>query len=217
MCGENIAARYGRSWAEGSPPRVWGKRTKDISKVKSRRFTPTCVGKTAPNPQIRDWHKVHPHVCGENGLYWAVCHGHGGSPPRVWGKLQDWSKLIEIKRFTPTCVGKTTSPSLGLKLSSVHPHVCGENPASQGETMAQAGSPPRVWGKLLFLIFTVSLLRFTPTCVGKTTGTGTGTGIQAVHPHVCGENHTTVRSIATWVGSPPRVWGKRNRPANIRV
>ena len=52
--------------------------------------------------------------------------------------------------------------------------------------------------------------RFTPTGVGKTTGSSFTPTPQTVHPHGCGENFLTMRRKA-WphLGSPPRVWGKR--------
>jgi len=138
------------------------------------RFTPTCVGKTCG--RVGGWLllAVHPHVRGED------------APPRHRPRASS--------RFTPTCVGKTKDvlaageeaggspprawgrPEAGSRSrpwSTVHPHVRGED-ASRG-------------GRLLVL------LRFTPTCVGKT------------------------RTCCSWVirtnGSPPRAWGRLSLPA----
>ena len=47
-----------------------------------------------------------------------------------------------------------------------------------------------------------------PTCVGKTTGACQPSAAHQVHPHVCGENSTTITRETTCTGTPPRVWGK---------
>ncbi len=171
---------------------------------------PRVWGKLQNSSRKRMFHPVHPHVCGENSQSGAVSH------PQF--------------RFTPTCVGKTgLEHSLTRKVygspprvwgkrdntdtrdtdPSVHPHVCGENFVSLAQTM--------------------SITRFTPTCVGKTVQCRRNRDATTVHPHVCGENwwalvarQKGVRFTPTCVGktwyagytkiakggSPPRVWGK---------
>ena len=100
---------------------------------------------------------------------------------------------------------------------TVHPHVCGENFKELILTRARPGSPPRVWGKRFGLFAIIQILRFTPTCVGKTSRGGNGKVIHEVHPHVCGENNTRAGAIQYKGGSPPRVWGKREyaRPSMV--
>jgi len=118
----------------GSPPRVWGK------------LLGSCLHDR--------FHLDHPHVCGENGTSLKTFASATGSPPRVWGKLKrirDNQRFIEdhphvcgenhqfapcltvCYRITPTCVGKTSVPSLDCPI--------------------EGGSPPRVWGKLILLNF----------------------------------------------------------------
>ena len=148
----------------------------------------------------------------------------------MWGKHIRFAGKIVQSRFTPTCVGKTLCQNNVYGWLSVHPHVCGENcailPAERGndrftptcvgktevletEVAPKYGSPPRVWGKLLWREKPANIVRFTPTCVGKTkrgrrlgqqtsrfTPTCVGKTPRAiapaphhmVHPHVCGEN-----------------------------
>ena len=77
---------------------------------------------------------------------------------------------------------------------------------------ADSGSPPRVWGKLNRLAQDIGAQRFTPTRVGKTRRRVASTRPGAVHPHACGENLLGVCCGGFFVGSPPRVWGKRPRP-----
>ena len=72
-----------------------------------------------------------------------------GSPPRVWGKLILILDDADDARFTPTCVGKTWAIYRKACWAMVHPHVCGENWDEVKQGISDAGSPPRVWGKLL--------------------------------------------------------------------
>ena len=62
--------------------------------------------------------------------------------------------------------------------------------------------------------------RFTPTLVGKTAPAARATGLEAVHPHACGENAPGADCGVAHNGSPPRLWGKRypmkNRAAGDR-
>ena len=141
--------------------------------------------------------------------------------PTCVGKTKNRYPFIlttyHIIRYTPTCVGKTYwvhSKEFDWK---VHPHVCGENSANSLPGFPILNTPPRVWGKLSHNIIIPSLLRYTPTCVGKTQYSICGSGVKKVHPHVCGEN----RRCRSWAslpsGTPPRVWGKRGPPASHRT
>ncbi len=110
-------------------------------------------------------------MCGENDAMLKKIEFECGSPPRVWGKQRLYLAITGGCRITPTCVGKTTKLSRINKHPQDHPHVCGENdpfswiwicfiritPTCVGKTSMVAivtcessGSPPRVWGKLLF-------------------------------------------------------------------
>ena len=70
------------------------------------------------------------------------------------------------------------------------------------------GSPPRLWGKLAYLLYLCGRYRFTPTLVGKTMANSHRLPAQKVHPHACGENLVASNSTSTAAGSPPRLWGK---------
>ena len=94
-------------------------------------------------------------------------------------------------RFTPTCVGNTTSRSPDQRRSS--------------------GSPPRVWGIRHRRKPAASSSRFTPTCVGNTVRAMRWRDHYAVHPHVCGEYCSSYAATCDSRGSPPRVWGIRRR------
>ena len=126
VCGEYEVTRKEILVIHGSPPRVWGI-LKQLRNIPSdRRFTPTCVGNTLPNPSALKLLPVHPHVCGEYLALGFVLMLIAGSPPRVWGILKQIDLLIPSTRFTPTCVGNTAIQAASIWWSAVHPHVCGE-------------------------------------------------------------------------------------------
>src|SRR5438132_9030017 len=90
------------------------------------RFTPTCVGKSNRFPFESLSCAVHPHVRGEVLLVAMVLLGAVGSPPRAWGSPVIRIANVCCRRFTPTCVGKSSHMEASQGTVSVHPHVRGE-------------------------------------------------------------------------------------------
>ncbi len=77
------------------------------------------------------------------------------------------------------------------------------------------GSPPRVWGKLCVAAPPLADHGITPTRVGKTRREQALCWLAMDHPHACGENEGGQVRLYDWMGSPPRVWGKRHTPAKV--
>ena len=207
-CGDNSVVPQPMQASYGSPPRVWGQRPATPCRSPPRRFTPTRVG-TTPSGGLGTGHRaVHPHACGDNPacLHFGVTMG--GSPPRVWGQLQDVPLEGALRRFTPTRVGTTSMVVRSLMPPPVHPHACGDNHRSSSCYHPSSGSPPRVWGQLRFVRPGAGEDRFTPTRVGTTGRDGLHSRARAVHPHACGDNLRRASSAARSRGSPPRVWGQ---------
>ena len=71
-----------------------------------------------------------------------------GSPPRAWGR-------------------RVHSGGLHL-VSTVHPHVRGDDVFLETERKKGIGSPPRAWGRRGLEQLPLGFERFTPTCVGTT-------------------------------------------------
>src|SRR5947209_19504962 len=105
----------------GSPPRTWGKRPRRHLRLRRRRFTPTHVGKTRPQPLRIARGTVHPHARGENACAAFASESYAGSPPRTWGKRPPARASGPICRFTPTHVGKTGFFRIELPHPPVHP------------------------------------------------------------------------------------------------
>ena len=176
---------------------------------------------------------VHPHVRGEDAKLGLGKVSHHGSPPRAWGRRAPEHGGPSWRRFTPTCVGKTSRHITRHRRRPVHPHVRGEDgrgsvrqvgccrftPTCVGKTSWQAydlpslpGSPPRAWGRRRWSALAISgHQRFTPTCVGKTTRRfGVRAGLSGSPPRAWGRrqhgSHSTVRAIRftpTCVGKTP--------------
>ena len=156
----------------GTPPRVWGKR-REVCCVCCVFFgTPPRVwGKRAPRSLVHTAPSVHPHACGENVVVKVGgCKYYRYTPTRV-GKTVIQAALVPADVGTPPRVwGKHTEFRYVATATPVHPHACGENgstkvtpgvmyrytPTRVGKTSSSAsgvssgaGTPPRVWGKLI--------------------------------------------------------------------
>ena len=205
--GEVSQFDIGPIFKHGSPPRAWGSPARTADSRTPARFTPTCVGKSSGLLISGRDTSVHPHVRGE---------------------VESCSTITaSYRRFTPTCVGKSGTTIRPDSIATVHPHVRGEVNASFGHFSESYGSPPRAWGSHCASSVAVAIVRFTPTCVGKSATCCRLSSVQAVHPHVRGEVarrgcrssrapvHPHVRGevahavgeVCAIGGSPPRAWG----------
>ena len=66
-------------------------------------------------------------------------------------------------------MGKTRVKKIIKAAKKKHPHACGEDETQDKELIAQAETPPRMWGRPPFIITNFVRDRNTPTHVGKTT------------------------------------------------
>ena len=172
-----------------------------------RRFTPTCVGNTAPASGNGQLGPVHPHVRGEYAGPAVTVPADHGSPPRAWG-IPSHGRHRDLRdRFTPTCVGNTVTFQGSVDGSTVHPHVRGEYYSSAPSNTRAGGSPPRAWGIRCLPPLARAALRFTPTCVGNTGMSAPRMRPRPVHPHVRGEYACLAHLMRDVGGSPPRAWG----------
>ncbi len=178
----------------GSPPHAWGRLHGITIRTSTARFTPTCVGKTYCRSPFSD--------------------RPTGSPPHAWGRPIILFFLSMGHRFTPTCVGKTCHRHRRLPVTSVHPHMRGEDALSDAFLLHVIGSPPHAWGRLLPYSISCFIFRFTPTCVGKTPIRKIIVLTNTVHPHMRGEDARSQQLNHSRYGSPPHAWG---RPKNIII
>ncbi len=227
-CGEHVQSCCSMQSCFGSPPRMWGTRSRQTAGRRCGRFTPTHVGNTAPCVCLCLLLTVHPHACGEHQVRPGQFDPERGSPPRMWGTRRKTMSRSPCSRFTPTHVGNTTSCRLAAKGQPVHPHACGEHCPPLLHPSGVLGSPPRMWGTPNTSqqetqnepvhphacgehaghpagLDVVS--RFTPTHVGNTCCLPNQYRARTVHPHACGEHRCLGLALPLRRGSPPRMWG----------
>ena len=173
-----------------SPSTCLGRFVYTPSQKPHGRFTPTCVGKRViAAGQFRDEPRFTPTCVGKMVELPGFGDGQPGSPPRAWGRSLLFLRRSIRYRFTPTCVGKM-SPALFISARmSVHPHVRGEDVQPRTFHSTAFSVHPHVRGEdVEFIALYVNGRRFTPTCVGKMEF----------------RNSPSV----TYIGSPPRAWGR---------
>ncbi len=235
-CGDDSSRAFTSScWSSGSPPRLWGRRTRDVGPVRPQlRFTPTPVGTTScrslpRRPRL----PVHPHACGDDVpcCSWPILWGCG-SPPRLWGRRSDGIARVHLGTGSPPRLwGRRRHRR---RCASHHcgspPRLWGRRSFANGAQPGGIGSPPRLWGRPRNAAIGDVVRRFTPTPVGTTLRAMAEGVSQAVHPHACGDDPRNSRGILLFSrftptpvgttdcqecemvevnGSPPRLWGRR--------
>ena len=200
-----------------SPPRAWGQPENTVIADYRSRFTPTCVGTTRVQMPCWVHPAIHPHVRGDNRNERRIRPIHLDSPPRAWGQLFREQRHRVRHRFTPTCVGTTSAKRQNRPAWSIHPHVRGDNSIALSLGSWVNDSPPRAWGQRSLPLRRARYLRFTPTCVGTTTPTGSATTRCTIHPHVRGDNYDGLTAAQVSADSPPRAWGQQgDREGRVR-
>ncbi len=196
----------------GAPPRAWGGPARRSTCTRRTRSTPTCVGRTRRTWLPRHRPAEHPHVRGEDRSPRRYRRRSCGAPPRAWGGHDHHHTARGGRRSTPTCVGRTASPSSPQKAASEHPHVRGEDQRGVVHAPEERGAPPRAWGGPQHPGPTTRAPWSTPTCVGRTSSDTRAHSNQSEHPHVRGEDGCAERLGVMQRGAPPRAWGGPVKP-----
>ena len=152
-------------------------------------YLPTSVGHTLlPDPASMH-HSVHPHLCGAYVVGMDAPPVVGGSSPPTWGIRRVRGQERAERRFIPTYVGHTLSPSRIPRAIPVHPHLRGAYSAS--------------------LTTAAAFLRFIPTYVGHTFLACNLANDCTVHPHLGGAYSFDRGKQDYQCGSSPPTWGIR--------
>ena len=147
-CGEKISlVAVVIGWL-GSPPRVRGKARSGQGQHQHFRITPARAGKSIFDFIGAIGGQDHPRACGEKSRGKFVFSLGMGSPPRVRGKVFDVAAVLLEEGITPARAGKRSGPCVPVRMAPDHPRACGEKGFSSFLLMFQAGSPPRVRGKV---------------------------------------------------------------------
>ena len=134
------------------------------------------------------------------------------TPPRAWGRLAARAFSRPRHGNTPTCVGKTRSCRKGFPGHEKHPHVRGEDYFVKSRNVPALETPPRAWGRPTWEGVSMTSVRNTPTCVGKTLKAGIKPRPSRKHPHVRGEDRPNSVRGGAGTETPPRAWGRLVKP-----
>ena len=117
-------------------------------------------------------------------------------------------RFIHRCRLIPAHAGKTPISCFLMLLSGAHPRACGENFFRFFQAPWQAGSSPRMRGKLTAPQTGVFHRGLIPAHAGKTGADHHIFGRGGAHPRACGENEELRVASGVDAGSSPRMRGK---------
>ena len=172
------------------------------------RITPACAGKRNRKrlSQVVDWD--HPRVCGEKLSGFCRTLTRSGSPPRMRGKGFKRSVPPCAMGITPAYAGKRHLYHSHQRFARDHPRVCGEKKRLRLVFICGMGSPPRMRGKGLVVLWASVSAGITPAYAGKRTFSRRSGRHLGDHPRVCGEKCPVDSYCPLRLGSPPRMRGK---------
>ena len=124
------------------------------------------------------------------------------------GKVSVFSLPPTTFGITPAYAGKRDQLLLPKAAWGDHPRVCGEKLANSGASIYNAGSPPRMRGKVITYQLTPERSGITPAYAGKSLDRLSAPEFTWDHPRVCGEKQNSFQFSHTILGSPPRMRGK---------
>ena len=207
VCGEKDQVKSMSTEDVGSPPRMRGKGSINYPEGTARRITPAYAGKRLTVEIRLTRHKDHPRVCGEKYPGSTDPKDRWGSPPRMRGKVSDFTYRTFATRITPAYAGKSRPDFPDLRPAWDHPRICGEksnsvicvlpfwdHPRICGEKLNHdrvpgvgKGSPPRMRGKVKGIKLFLRCAGITPAYAGKRLSHPVRVGMSRDHPRVCGE------------------------------
>ena len=126
VCGEKIFCHSVVLRLLGSPPRMRGKVTLEVTYATKPGITPAYAGKSIRATAILRQSRDHPRVCGEKHIGDRTSFRKLGSPPRMRGKALAPAPTIDIMGITPAYAGKRHFPATFVLVQRDHPRVCGE-------------------------------------------------------------------------------------------
>ncbi len=147
-CGANREEARVAGRLHGSAPRVRGKLRCSRACAIRARIIPARAGQTPINPAYSSTSSDHPRACGANWFMWIRQYPPSGSSPRVRGKQTVPIHSGHVPRIIPARAGQTGASSTALRHRPDHPRACGANNCIRPAVERNAGSSPRVRGKL---------------------------------------------------------------------
>ena len=171
----------------GSPPRMRGKALPRPALAPLGGITPAYAGKSSVRVPLPLALRDHPRVCGEKRFASPGGLRRSGSPPRMRGKVNNDITAAGLLGITPAYAGKSADRRLRAAGQQDHPRVCGEKHGDGAVAVHDAGSPPRMRGKVEAELAVVKAVGITPAYAGKRWPAPRGRWPCRDHPRVCGE------------------------------
>ena len=168
-------------------PHVRGKDDEGRLKLRHVGITPAYAGKRWLWLAHFRPEKDHPRVCGEKFPSKLLSVVILGSPPRMRGKVLAGTGLCSLHGITPAYAGKRWLWLAHFRPEKDHPRVCGEKVCLRCCDPPVIGSPPRMRGKVEFLLDFTRQFRITPAYAGKRRHPAKTVCCCRDHPRMCGE------------------------------
>ena len=124
------------------------------------------------------------------------------------GKVHCSTRVSIHHGITPAYAGKSSPIQCYIRNRGDHPRVCGEKTGILRVNSYNAGSPPRMRGKVPSSGSSKWYWGITPAYAGKRECPTEGAPAAGDHPRVCGEKSQFVVIAPRYMGSPPRMRGK---------
>ena len=106
----------------------------------------------------------------------------------MWGRFICFHLFSPLPGYTPTHVGTISFAYLLDILGQVHPHTCGDDSTILLQDLYGMGTPPHMWGRLLYSTIYLMIIGYTPTHVGTIDCRWQKAHYYKVHPHTCGDD-----------------------------
>ena len=171
---------------------------------------PAHAGKTHSRRTRNHRPKAHPRACGENPTCRLSLDNSRGSSPRMRGKHEVSGTALTAAGLIPAHAGKTCPRGRRRVSASAHPRACGENSCDGVSVVHEAGSSPRMRGKLFNTVYRTGYGGLIPAHAGKTKASKSHIMKRTAHPRACGENGCGCDELFGSAGSSPRMRGKHD-------
>ena len=150
----------------------------------------------------------YPRVRGEDPTRPPRRHPKAGLPPRARGRQTPLFNMVNQRRTTPACAGKTRSGGPPPTAGRDYPRVRGEDAHAHRNPAGRAGLPPRARGRHLHFRLNSIDAGTTPACAGKTPSGISRTLAGRDYPRVRGEDRALPVHPYPAEGLPPRARGR---------
>ena len=167
-CGANPFEWVPNLKGSGSSPRMRGKRYGEANGTVTMRIIPAHAGQTMAPASSTIPRPDHPRACGANDVNTFVDDQARGSSPRMRGKPYISALPVRVMRIIPAHAGQTSSHPARRKKNEDHPRACGANIGQEFGEQQQAGSSPRMRGKLGDVALLADPRRIIPAHAGQT-------------------------------------------------